>query len=29
MTNVLDKIKAYKIKEVKDRKLKLPMPIME
>ena len=29
MTNILNKIKAYKIKEVKDRKLKLPMPIME
>ena len=29
MTNVLNKIKAYKIREVKDRKLKLPMPIME
>ena len=29
MTNILNKIKAYKIKEVKDRKLKLPIPIME
>ena len=29
MTNILNKIKAYKIREVKDRKLKLPMPIME
>ena len=29
MTNILNKIKAYKIKEVHDRKLKLPMPIME
>ena len=29
MTNILNKIKAYKIKEVQDRKLKLPMPIME